>query len=118
MSEIIEKAKKKFAEELKNFKGGQKEKTVSEPVYKTLTTFCNDNEEFAKAIVESKKTLSDCCKTILSDTNTGISDYEVYNRAVEFYYPTASIKFEMKLCLNEQEEETPHSGIISLLDLI
>ena len=51
MPEIIEQAKKKLSEELKSFKDGQKENVISEPVCKTLTTFCNDNEEFAKAIV-------------------------------------------------------------------
>lgn len=124
MSQIMEQARQKLAEEEKNFRGGQMEKVVYREVSKTLQNFC-ENERFASAILESRKTLSDCCKTILSDVKgNAISDIETYKRAVEFYFPTATILFKMEICLNEQEEEArkaagkPSGNIVSLLDLI
>jgi len=126
MSEIIEQAKQKLTEETKSFKGGRMETVVYKEVAKTLTGFCDD-ERFASAIVESKKTLSDCCKTVLSDINGaggGISDIETYKRAVEFYFPTATVLFKMEIRLNAQEElerkaaGKPSGNIVSLLDLI
>lgn len=60
-----EKAIEKIQKELKAFTGGNKEKAVSKPVAETLEMFCKQNEEFAQAIYESDKTLSNCCKTIM-----------------------------------------------------
>jgi hypothetical protein len=126
MTLMIEQAKQKLAEEVKSFKGGRMETVVYKEVAKTLTSFC-ESERFASAIAESEKTLSDCCKTILSDVNAAggaISDLETYKRAVEFYFPTATVQFKMEICLDEQEElkreaaGKPSGNIISLLDLL
>lgn len=73
-----EKAIEKIQKELKAFTGGNKEKAVSKPVAETLEMFCKQNEEFAQAIYESDKTLSNCCKTIMEKSGNAISDIEVY----------------------------------------
>lgn len=118
MSEIIEQARQKLADEEKNFQGGQMEKVVYHEVSKTLRSFCDD-ERFARAIAESGKTLSDCCKAIMTDVHSGISDFEVYKRAAIFYFPTATVQFKMEIRLEESEDKGKPSGnIISLLDLI
>ena len=57
-----EQAIEKLKNELKGFSGGPKEKAVSKPVAETLEMFCRQDDEFAQAIVENEKTLSDCCK--------------------------------------------------------
>jgi len=100
------------------------ETVVYKDVAKTLISFCDD-ERFARAIAESEKTLSDCCKAIMSDVgHSGISDLEVYKRAAEFYFPTATVLFKMEICLDAQEElEREAAGkssgnIVSLLDLL
>lgn len=124
MSDIIKQAKQKLADEEKNFKGGQMETVVYKDVAKTLISFCDD-ERFSQAILESDKTLSDCCKAIMSDVkHTGISDLEVYKRTAEFYFPTATVLFKMEICLDDPEElerqaaGKPSGNIVSLLDLL
>lgn len=119
MSNYYDLARKKLVEEEKSFSGGQKEKVVYKDVSRTLQSFCGE-EWFAKAVLQTSNTLSDCCKEIMSHVNgSGISDFEVYKRAVEFYFPTATVKFKMEITLNDQREDNPGNGqIISLLDLI
>lgn len=87
-----EKAIDKIQKELKAFTGGNKEKAVSKPVAETLEMFCKQNEEFAQAIYESDKTLSNCCKTIMEKSGNAISDIKVYKRAVKYYFSTADIE--------------------------
>lgn len=100
MSETIKRARRKLTEELKDFKGGNKETVVSSHVCKTLKEFCKE-EDFAKAVVNSKKTLSDCCKEILSKCGNHISDFEVYKRATQFYFPGAKVNFTMSIKVDE-----------------
>lgn len=94
-----EKAIEKIQNELKAFTGGNKEKAVSKPVAETLEMFCKQNEEFAQAICESDKTISNCCKTIMKKSGNAISDIEVYKRAVKYYFSTANIEMSMKINL-------------------
>lgn len=100
MSEIIKKARKKLDNELKEFKGGNKENAVSSHVCKTLQDFCKE-EEFAKAVLASEKTLSDCCVEILKKSGNHISDFEVYKRGTQFYFPGAKVNFTMSIKVDE-----------------
>ncbi|MDD3230981.1 MAG: hypothetical protein PHE09_17470 [Oscillospiraceae bacterium] len=122
MSELAEQAKQKLQDELKKFSGGSKEKAVSKSVCKTLDSFCNE-EFFAQAVWDSDKTLSDCCKAIMSGAGSSISDLDVYKAAVKFYLPGADVKFKMEITMNGTAEssapESENSGkIVSLLDLL
>lgn len=96
MSENINKAKEKLSEELKSFLGDQKAKAISSHVEKTLKEFCKD-ETFAKSVEASKKTLSDCCKEIMSNCGNYVSDLEVYKKAAQFYFPGAKVDFTMSI---------------------
>ena len=123
MTKIQKDATDNITEQLKSFKGGQKETAVSKPVADVLINFCND-ERFAQAICMSQETLSSCCKAIMSDVKNSISDIEVYKRAVEFYFPTATVLFKMEICLDAQEElersalEKSSDNIVSILDFL
>lgn len=118
MSEIIEQAQQKLAEEEKNFKGDSYGVVVYKELAETLKQFCKE-EWFAEAILKSDKTLSDCCKTILSDVHNGISDVETYKRAVEFYVPGSTVKCQLSVCRSWNEARNrDNSGVISLLDLL
>ena len=59
---MLEQAIKKIDKELKEFNAGSKETAVSRYVADTLKSFCIQEPEFAQAIVQNDKTLSDCCK--------------------------------------------------------
>ena len=59
------------------------------PVYETLQNFCRQNEEFARAVEQSDKTLDDCMSALCKGIGSSISDLEVYKRAAQFYFPDA-----------------------------
>lgn len=80
---------------------------VAEPVAKALHGFCRQSEEFARAIVETDRTFEDCLLTITKGIGSAISDIEIYQRAVEYYFPGAKIEFKMTIRMSEYETEEP-----------
>ncbi len=95
-----EQAITKLETELKEFKSGDKKASaVKKAVADTLKIFCEQDEEFAQAIVQTDKTLSDCCTEIMKGTGNSISDIEVYKKAVNFYFAGADIKMTMEIDL-------------------
>ena len=78
---------------------------VAEPVAKALHGFCRQSEEFARAITETDRTFQECLETIIKGIGQAISDIDVYQRAVEYYFPGAKIEFTMTIRLSEYETE-------------
>ena len=114
---IIKQAEEKLIEESKNNTiKDQKAKAVLDAVKNALIIFCKQDEEFAQAIVENKKTLTDCCTEIMKGVGNSISDLEVYKKAVEFYFKGADISFEMKIDLCASVKKEPIK--LSLLDFL
>lgn len=95
-----EQAMKKIDKELKNFKSAdRKAKAVKNAVADKLKMFSGQDDEFAQAIVQSDKTLSDCCNQIMEKVGESIEDIEVYKKAVKFYFSTADIQVKMTINL-------------------
>ena len=95
-----EQAIEKLNNECKSFKSSdRKAVAVKDAVAYTLETFCEQDEEFAHAVVQTDKTLSDCCTEIMKGTGNSVSDLEVYKKAVNFYFPGADIKMTMEIDL-------------------
>jgi len=120
-AEYIVEAIEKLKSENKKNCNTSKAKAVKPYVYDVLCNFCKQNEEFAKAVVQSDKTLCDCCEEIIKDSNTHISDLEVYERAVAFYFPGAGINSTMKINLCSSVDGESKSGKfvnLSLSDLL
>lgn len=121
MSELTKKAEEKLDEEVKVFKGNPYGAVVYKDLAATLKQFCGE-DWFAKEILDSEKTLSDCCTAILSDVQGSISDIETYRRAVEFYVPGSTVKCQMQVVRNWDDARKPAEGgsgeIVSLLDLL
>lgn len=117
---MLEQAIKKIDKELKEFNAGSKETAVSRYVADTLKSFCIQEPEFAQAIVQNDKTLSDCCKEIMKGVGQAISDIEVYRRAVQFYFPGSDIRTNMRinLCASVESERVDNIINLSLDDLI
>ena len=76
---------------------------IAEPTAKALHGFCRQSEEFARAIAETDKTFKDCLKTITKDIGRAVSDIEVYQKAVEFFFPGAKVEFKMIIHMSEYE---------------
>ena len=96
---MIDKAIKKLAAEKENFKGGQKEKAMMPAVYNTLLSFCKQESEFAQAVAQNEKTLTDCLVSVAKDAGDAISDIAAFKKAVNFYFPGADIKCTMTIDL-------------------
>ena len=96
---VKEKIQKELAETQN--KGSQKVKAVAGHVAEKLATF-PENKTFGLAIQESELTLADCCKEILKDVKSHISDIEVYKRAAKFYFPSADVEFTMNIVVSEE----------------
>lgn len=114
---MLDKAVEKIEQELKEFKGDQPGQIIKDAMAETLKEFAHQNEEFAKAIALSDKTLTDCCAAVTKGITTGISDAEAYRRAVAFYFPGATVKFQMVIDLYP-EEAKQKSVILDLADFL
>ena len=67
-------------------------------VHSALAGFCKQNESFAKAIIDGG-TFAECIKYCTEGIggNTGISDIDIYRRAVQFYFPGAQVDFHISI---------------------
>lgn len=93
-------ALKKLGEKPKNLnKHGN---AVADCVIAALKDFCRQSEEFAQAVAQSDKGLSDCILYTVKDCGNAISDLEVYRRAAEFYFPTAKVEMHMTISTGEE----------------
>ncbi len=115
-------ALKKIEDELKTFKGSQHAAAVKNAVAEALKEFARQDDEFAQAIAQSDKTLSDCCAAVTAGVGGSISDLEAYRRAVQFYFPGADIRFHMTidLCPSDggAEDEKPSGIVLNLADFL
>lgn len=84
---------------------GRYEKAVNSAVAKVLKEFCEQSEEFARAIVETDKTYDDCLQTICKGLGQSISDFDLYTKAGQFWSPGAIIEDKMKIRMSEYEAE-------------
>ena len=84
---------------------GQHERAVNSAVAHALEEFCEQSEEFARAVAESDKTYDDCLKTICKGLGRSISDFDLYTKAVQFWFPGAVIEYKMTIRMSEYEAE-------------
>lgn len=96
---MINEAINKLTKEKKGFKGYQKEQVMVGAVYDALISFCKQDKEFAQAIAQSDKTLSDCLAFIAKGCGNALSDIAAYTKAVQFYFPGAKIRYTMTIDL-------------------
>ena len=103
-------ALRKLDSELGSFKGGQKESAVKTALYNALLDFCRQDDEFAQAVVQCDKTLSDCAAAAMKGAGNSISDLEVYRKAVQFYFPGAEVRMTMTIDLCGNVDSDTGSG--------
>lgn len=104
-TDIVSQAVEKIKKETSEFKGGSKEKVIHAYVSNTLIGFCEQDERFAKVLLKTKRTLSDCCKYCLEGVTTAISDIDTYRRAVQFYFPNSEISMDMTITTGDIPDE-------------
>ena len=74
---------------------------VKDAVIAQLKNFCEQNEEFAQAVVQSAGTVGECLENVVSGCGNSLSDVEAYSKAVAFWFPGAKISFAIKLDLGD-----------------
>lgn len=87
-------------------------KAVKQAVADALVSFCEQNEEFDRAIEQSDKKMKDCIAAVVKDVKGSISDIEAYRRAVSFWFPGATVDMVMTIRMSEYDK--PQGGDIEL----
>lgn len=105
---IIEQAKAKIKTSGEK-KLGRYENAVNSAVANALREFCDQSEELSRAIIESDKTYDECLTAICKGLGQSISDFDLYTKAVQFWFPGAVIEYKMTIRMSEYEvEEEQH----------
>lgn len=87
---------------------------IKDNIIAALEIFIKQDDEFAQAVVQGgtmKEMFEKVCKYIGS--RTGVSDFEVYQAAVEFFFAGAKIEFHMTidLCGSVRENKTERTSL-------
>ena len=98
--DYIENAINKIREEYDKLKGlSQCANVVAPYVRDELEVFCKQDKEFAQAVVQTDKKLKDCIESTVKGCKDSVSDLTVYKRAVEFYFPGATVHMTLTIDL-------------------
>lgn len=81
-------------------------KAIAQNVIAVLGNFCRQNEEFARAVLRGESS-ENCIKAIANQIKgkQSVSDIEVYQKAVEFYFPGAVIENRMTIHMSKYDLE-------------
>lgn len=116
MSEFKKLAAEKLRTENKECKGlSNKASAIKSATHDAVMSFIEQDEEFAQAVYQAEKTFGDCLEHCVAICGNSISDLTVFERAVDFYFPGAKIRFQMEVQVNPYENESSkNSGAIVL----
>lgn len=113
---LIKNAIDKLHKEASNPKISGKAATILPHVKNTLILFAKQEPEFAQAIIESKKSLTECCTEITKNVGNAVSDLEIYKAAANFYFEGSTVNFIMEIKLFSEDNDK--SLNVSLMDLL
>lgn len=67
-------------------------------VHSALEGFCKQDESFAQAVINGG-TFAECIKYCTDGiaASSGVSDIDIYRRAVQFYFPGAKVDFKIQI---------------------
>lgn len=77
---------------------GRYEVIMAPAVAEQLKSFCQQDAEFAQAVVQGG-TFAACMKKVASGVGSSISDLDAYKKAVQFYFPGAEVKMQLTIDL-------------------
>lgn len=101
---------------------GRYEEVVKLPVVRALCDFCQQDEEFAQAVVEcGDKSLKACLAAVVKNCGNALSDCDAYCRAASYYFDGARVEMQMVIHVNPYDGErttTVTPKVINLMDLL
>lgn len=77
---------------------GNKERAMADAVLDAIKEFCKQEPEFAQAVVQGGS-FTECLKKVAAGTGNAISDLEAYKKAVQFYFPGATVNMQLTIDL-------------------
>lgn len=98
MSEWYGKAKEKIERESKEGKYDRCASAMKEEVKKALLSFVRQDEELAQAVVQGGS-FSECMGHVATGCGSHISDLTAFEKAVQFYFPGARVRYRMEVDL-------------------
>lgn len=104
-NDVITAAIEKIKKETEEFNGDRYGKAIYKAVSTQLINFCEQESDFAKVVLKTKRTLSDCCTECMLGVTDSLSDKETYERAVKFYYPNSEVQMVMTLVTGAAPDE-------------
>lgn len=106
----------KIQDELGKYKGNLYGNAMKIYVAEKLQDFCQQNEEFAQAVVQGGS-FTDCMQAVIDKTRGNyISDLDVCRAAAEFYFPGCVVDFHMEIRMSKFEETQETGGILLRLE--
>ena len=114
MSEWYGKAKEKIERESKEGKYDRCASAMKEEVKKALLSFVKQDEELAQAVVQGGS-FSECMGHVATGCGSHISDLAAFEKAVQFYFPGAKVRYRMEVDLigDAAGETTPQSPAVT-----
>ncbi len=95
----------KIDEERKAYKGDRYGQVMAPYVAEILKDFCEQNDEFAQAVVQGGS-FSECMGAVVkSIQKQTISDLDACKAAAEFYFPGSVVEFHMSIHMSKYEAE-------------
>lgn len=106
--EYRKQAKERLRREMQSGKFDAKAGAMKKAVCDALVSFCEQDEEFAQAVVQGES-FEKCMQAVAKGVGNSISDLEAYRRAVQFYFKGAEISFKMEIdvCPNRVKQDKP-----------
>lgn len=116
--EFYDQAIKKLDDEAKGSFSG-KEAAMKGAVLAALKEFCEQDEEFAQAVVQGGS-FKDCMSAVSKGVGSAISDLEAFKKAVQFYFAGAEVRFKMEIdvCPNRVGAGAHNISVIDLSDYL
>ena len=96
--EYRDKAIAKIEEEYKSGKYDRYAFAMKDEVKKALLSFIAQDEELAQAVVQGGS-FEECMKAVAQNCGSHISDLTAFERAVQFYFPGARVRYQMSVDL-------------------
>lgn len=98
-------AKDALAKLKKPVHGDRYANAMAPAVCAALTSFCNQNGEFAQAVAQGGS-MEDCMTAVAAKVKNGsISDLDAYKAAAEFFFPGCIVECSMSIRMSKHETE-------------
>ena len=86
---------------------GNRQELIAPAVAAALESFCEQEPEFEQAIEQSGKSFQECLDSVTKGCGNCLSDLEAYQKAVQFYFSTATVSFHMTIDLSGGNGASP-----------